>query len=150
MEIFISRKLRCGAAIALVFAITIIVGSVVVTRTQPQPMEKPLTGTPEEIFKLYVRLALISKSLQKSEGEIRKLGEIIRNNRTMPIEDRLTYIEEFKDMQRGYFDAASEYNRIMQKTRHRFSDPAKIPVGAEFGPLPKELPLFVRLSGPRI
>lgn len=153
MEIFISRKLQCGVTIALVFAVTIIVGSVVVTRTQPQPAEKPektLAETPEEILKLYVRLALISKSLQKSEEEVRKLDEIIRNNRTtMPIEEHLTHVEEFKDMQRGYFDAASEYNRTMKKTQHRFSDPANLPVGAVFGPLPREFPLFVRLAGPR-
>ena len=140
--VFVSRRLECGAAIALVMIVTFMIGITVGVRTT--------TEDSQEVLKAYNRLAWFSKSLDKMAGEIRELDELLAKNWTVVrLEDRMRLQQEVTGLSREYADTAGAYNRLMSEIGYRFADPAKLPAGATFGPLPRRHEPFILLkSGP--
>lgn len=139
------RRLECGAAMALVMIVTLMIGVVVWIRiTTPEE--------PQEVLKVYNRLAWLSKSLVKMEGELLELDQILTENRmAVRLEDRMRFQREVSSLGRKYAETAGNYNRSMRESRYRFSDPAKLPPGAKFGLLPRRHEPFVLLKGgPRV
>ncbi|KKW02508.1 MAG: hypothetical protein UY36_C0007G0007 [Parcubacteria group bacterium GW2011_GWA1_49_11] len=142
--VFVSRRLQCGAAIALVMIVTLMIGVTVSVLLAPAPEESR-----EEVLKVYVRLVWLSKSLDKMGGEVRELDELLTRN-WVRLETRMWLQEEVNELGREYAETAGEYNRSMRETGYRFADPAKLPAEAKFGPLPRRHEPFILLkSGPR-
>lgn len=106
---------------------------------------------PQEVLKVYDQLAWLSKSLDQMVGELRELDELLAKNWTaVRFEDRVRLQREVNDLAQEYAEAAGNYNRSMNETGYRFADPARLPVGATFGPLPERHEPFILLkSGPR-
>ena len=143
--VFVSRRLQCGAAIVIVMFVMLMMG-ITVVGVWPTPPEEP-----QEALKAYDRLACLSKSLDKMALELRELDEILTKNWTaVRLETRMMLQGELNDLSREYEETAGNYNWSMRKTSYRFTDPAKLPVGAKFGPLPRRHEPFILIkSGPR-
>lgn len=139
--VFVSRRLERGAALVLVVLATFMVGATIGAHLRTTPEE------PQEISGLYIRLAWLSKSLDKMEVELLELDQILTKNWAIRLENRMRLQQEVSDLSREYAEAAGNYNRSMRESGYRFADPAKLPLEAEFGPLPMRYEPFILLKG---
>ena len=143
--VFISRRLECGAALAIAMSVMLMV-SVAVSVWPASPPEEP-----QEVLKAYNRLVWLSSELDNMASELRELDELLARNWTVArLEDRLRLQREVNSLGRKYAETAGNYNRSMSEIKYRFADPAKLPTEATFGPLPRRREPFILLkSGPR-
>ena len=133
-KVFVSRRLECGAALAIVMIVaSVIVMTAVGVRIASAPEEL------QEVLKAYNRLVWLSSELDNMASELRELDELLARNWTAArLEDRLRLQREVNSLGRKYAETAGEYNRSMRET------------GYLFGSLPRRHEPFILLkSGPR-
>lgn len=146
--VFISRRSECGAGATIVMFVAFMVGVAVVQTMMSPPPE------PKEVLAVYNRLVGQSQSLDKMAGDVRELDGILTRNwaigTAVRLEDRMRLQREVNELGREYAEVAGEYNFAMRQSGYRFADPAKLPLEAKFGPLPRRYEPFILLkSGPR-
>ena len=128
---------------------------VVVTLSFLVSMAASVLTAPEEppkvMLEAYNSLAWLSQSLDKMVVELREFDELLARNRTaIRLRDRMFLQRGVNDLSHEYAALAGYYNQSMRETGYRFANPAKLPVEAAFGTLPRRHEPFVPLkSGPR-
>ncbi|MEK9171948.1 MAG: hypothetical protein AAB782_01790 [Patescibacteria group bacterium] len=140
-EIFVSRRLQCGAALAIIACVMLMVvaGSIWIRAASEEP---------REALAAYNRLAEQSRELDRMALELRELDWLLaRNWMAARLENRLWLQGEVNVLSRKFASVASNYNWAMRESGYRFADPARLPPSAEFGPLPKRYEPFILLKG---
>ena len=96
---------------------------------------------PKEVLKLYEDLYRLSVSIDGRAAELREFDDKLGEN--WFTRNREELYNRLMELDREYQGVAGQYNTLMGEDGYRFADPARLPLGAKFGPLPKAHPVFI-------
>ncbi len=143
MEIFVSRRTQCGAAVMLIVIVTFM-AYIAIVRNQAAK-----ASLAQELV-VYEGLAEQAASIKTLGGQIEELDRFLGKNYDSLSPELRKYFFPILDGQKlEYAGKTMKYNREMRGLKYRFSDPANLPAGAKFGPLPREFAYPVLDNGER-